>query len=138
MLGCIQMSIEAARYTIACSILHLVHTNWLFFYFWYFPISEYLEDTFQKKNFWNICFRLLISSSCITGINAITIPTKKYFHHSGGIPVEFHWNHGKLVENDWNKWNLWNSSEIPLEFQQLIILTSLKFHLSKIFVENWR
>ena len=66
------------------------------------------------------------------------IPTKKSFHHSGGIPVEFHWSHGKLLENDWNKWNLWNSSEIPLEFQQFIILTPLKFHLSKIFVENWR
>ena len=37
-------------------------------------------------------------------------PTKKSFHHSGGIPVEFHWSHGKLLENDWNKWNLWNSS----------------------------
>ena len=65
-------------------------------------------------------------------------PTKNSFHHSGGIPVEFHWSHGKLLENDWNKWNLWNSSEIPLEFQQFIILTPLKFHLSKIFVENWR
>ena len=54
------------------------------------------------------------------------------------IPAEFHWSHGKLLENDWNKWNLWNSSEIPLEFQQFIILTSLKFHLSKIFLENWR
>ena len=34
------------------------------------------------------------------------IPTKKSFHHSGGIPVEFHWSHGKLLEKDWNKWNL--------------------------------
>ena len=33
-------------------------------------------------------------------------PTKKSFHHSGGIPVEFHWSHEKLLENDWNKWNL--------------------------------
>ena len=65
-------------------------------------------------------------------------PTKKSFYHSGGIPVEFHWSHGKALENDWNKWNIWNSSEIPLEFQQFIILTPLKFHLSKIFVENWR
>ena len=31
------------------------------------------------------------------------IYTKKSFHHSGGIPVEFHWTHGKLLENDWNK-----------------------------------
>ena len=69
---------------------------------------------------------------------SIYLPTKKSFHHSGGIPVEFHWSHGKLLENDWSKWNLWNSSEIPLEFQQFIILTPLKFHLSKIFVENWR
>ena len=37
-------------------------------------------------------------------------PTKKSFHRSGGIPVEFHWSHGILLENDWNKWNLWNSS----------------------------
>ena len=50
------------------------------------------------------------------------IPTKKSFHHSGGIPVEFHWSHGKLPEIDWNKSNIWNSSEIPLEFQQFIIL----------------
>ena len=65
-------------------------------------------------------------------------PTKKSFHHSGGIPVEFHWSHGKALENDWNKWNIWNSSEIPLEFQQFIILTPHKSHLSKIFVENWK
>ena len=50
-----------------------------------------------------------------------SIPTKKSFHHSSGIPLEFHWSHGKLLEKDWNKWNLWNSSEIPLEFQQFII-----------------
>ena len=56
-------------------------------------------------------------------------PTKKSFHHSSGIPVEFHWSHGKLLENDSNKWNLWNSSEILVEFQQFIILTLLKFHL---------
>ena len=66
------------------------------------------------------------------------IPTKKSFHRSGGIPAEFYWSHGKLLKNNWNKWNLWNSSEIPLEFQQFIILRPLKFHLSKIFVENWR
>ena len=59
----------------------------------------------------------------------LSLPTKKSFHHSGGIPVEFHWSHGKLLENDWNKWNLWNSPEILLEFQQLIILIPLKFHL---------
>ena len=56
-------------------------------------------------------------------------PTKKSFHHSSGIPMEFHWSHGKLLENDSNKWNLWNSSEILVEFQQFIILTLLKFHL---------
>ena len=61
--------------------------------------------------------------------NPKTTPTKKSFHRSSGIPVEFHWSHGKLLENDWNKWNLWNSSEIPLEFQQFIILFPLKFHL---------
>ena len=49
-------------------------------------------------------------------------PTKKSFHHSGGIPVQFHWSHGKLLENNWKKWYLWNSSEITLEFQQFIIL----------------
>ena len=42
-------------------------------------------------------------------------PTKKSFHRSGGIPVEFQWSHKKLQENDWNKWNLWNSFEIPLD-----------------------
>ena len=63
------------------------------------------------------------------GTNPLRRPTKKYFHHSSGIPVEFHWSYGKLLENDWNKWNLWNSSEIPLEFQQFIILIPLKFHL---------
>ena len=68
----------------------------------------------------------------------LPFPLKKSFHHSGGIPVEFHWDHGKAFESDWNKWNLWNSSEIPPEFQRFIILTPLKFHLSKIFVENWR
>ena len=56
-------------------------------------------------------------------------PTKKSFHRSVGIPVEFHWSHGKLLENDWNKRNLWNSSEIPLEFQQFIISTPIRFHL---------
>ena len=85
-------------------------------------------------NFWN-CFthNLLISylEKCLFQWNFPfkCLPTKKYFHHSGGIPVELHWSHGKWLENDWNKWNLWNSSEIPLEFQQFIILTPLKFHL---------
>ena len=59
----------------------------------------------------------------------IQYPTKKSFHHSSGIPVELHWSQGKLLENNENKWNLWNSSEIPLEFQQFIILTPLKFPL---------
>ena len=80
------------------------------------------------KNNWKSC-----------GIKAIYYyPTKKSFHHSGGIPVKFHWSDGRILENDWNKWNLWYSSKIPLEFQPFIILTPYKFHLQKIFVENWR
>ena len=59
----------------------------------------------------------------------IQCPNKNSFHHSGGIPVEFYWSHGKLLENYCNKWNLWNSSEILLEFQQFISITPLKFHL---------
>ena len=75
------------------------------------------HDSKQKSQNWNFYWVLLSK------------PTKKSLHHSGGIPKEFHWSHGNLLENDWHKWNLWNSSEIPLDFQQFIILTPLKFHL---------
>ena len=57
------------------------------------------------------------------------------------IPAEFQWNSTEVMENDWKmtgtngtsgipplKFHC-NSSKIPLEFQQFIILTSLKFHL---------
>ena len=109
-------------------------------------IKQQIEKTFNDKLmkldpndiFYEIKLQT-IKSERLSSIEAVEkLPTKKSFHHSGGIPVEFHWRHGKLLENDWNKWNLWSSSEIPLEFQQFIILTPLKFHLSKIFVENWR
>ena len=64
-------------------------------------------------------------------------------------PAEFQWNSTGVMEKHWKMTGTngtsriplkfpWNSSEIPLEFQQFIILTPHKSHLSKIFVENWK
>ena len=113
-------------------------------YLWLAEIASFSSRDFIQSNkydtFWNVVSTRYIYVLFLWVIAVLdfrhfeiyknlAIPTKKSFHHSGGIPVEFHWSHGKLLENDWSKWNFWNSSEIPLEFQQFIILTPVKFHL---------
>ena len=72
---------------------------------------------FKSKMFSKIVAKIVgieEHDNCCSGIKTWdhNVPTKKPFHHSGGIPVEFHWSHGKWLKITGTN----RTSGIPLKF----------------------
>ena len=64
----------------------------------YFNMHQPIKSWLCEKVIFQLDYHR--ASLCLHFHIVLKSPVKIFFRHSGGIPLEFHWSHGKLLVND--------------------------------------